>query len=143
MLYHIYTDESRQSKDRFMVLGGLIIEAASVPRFDVEMSKFREETRMFSELKWTKVTDQKIKQYMSFVRYFFLLLRADEVHFHCLILDTCQINHKKFNRGDGELGFYKFYYKLLLHSFGKRYCHQNTNGSFISSSRSSYDFLQT
>ena len=33
MVYHIYCDESRQSKDRFMIIGGLIIDAPEIARF--------------------------------------------------------------------------------------------------------------
>jgi hypothetical protein len=38
-----------------------------------------------------------------------------------LIVDNHQINHQKFNQGDKEIGFYKFYYQLLFHCFGRRY----------------------
>lgn len=122
MLYNIYCDESRQSKDRYMVLGGLIIPAREVEIFNATMKNFREEQKMFSELKWTKVSNQKIKEYKRFVDYFFALNNSDKLHFHCIIVDNHQVNHRKFNKGDKELGFYKFYYQLLLHCFGKDYC---------------------
>jgi hypothetical protein len=129
--YHIYADESRQCKDRFMVLGGLIAEASDVPRFEATMAEFRQETKMFGELKWSKVTDKKSKEYQLFVEYFFTLLDADTLRFHCVVLDNHQINHRKFNQGDKELGFYKFYYQLLLHCFGKKYCGHGEDDHFV------------
>jgi hypothetical protein len=121
-VYHIYCDESRQTKDRFMVLGGIIMDIGEIPAFDSTMKKFREEQKMSAELKWSKVSGQKLNEYKRFVEYFFALNDTDNIHFHCLIIDNHQVNHKKFSKGDYELGFYKFYYQLLLHCFGKKYC---------------------
>jgi uncharacterized protein DUF3800 len=107
--------------DRFMALGGLIVSSANAPRFESAITDFRRETRMFAELKWSRVTNQKFNEYRRFVEYFFDLLERNRLHFHCLILDNHQINHQKFSQGDKEIGFYKFYYQLLLHCFGRRY----------------------
>lgn len=131
MIYHICCDESRQSKDRFMVIGGTIIPLNNVEQFNETMQKYRTEQKMFSELKWSKVTNQKLAEYKRFVEYFFALNNTDNLHFHCIIIDNHQVNHKKFNKGDKELGFYKFYYQLLLHSFGKRYYREGENDKFI------------
>lgn len=46
-------------------------------------------------------------------------------------LSTIKVNHKRFSKGNKELGFYKFYYQLLLHSFGKRYYHKGEDSRFI------------
>lgn len=131
MLYHIYCDESRQSKDRFMVIGGVILPSTNVDEFNQTMQQFRIEQKMFAELKWTKVTDQKLPQYKRFVEYFFALNNTDKLHFHCIILDNHKIDHRKFSKGDKELGFYKFYYQLLLHCFGRNYCRQGEDDRFI------------
>jgi len=114
-----------------MVLGGIIIPQENVKNFNQTMHNFRVEQKMFAELKWTKVTDQKLIAYKRFVEYFFALNNTDKVHFHSIILDNHKINYKKFSKGDKELGFYKFYYQLLLHSFGKKYCREGENDRFI------------
>lgn len=131
MIYHIYCDESRQSKDRFMVIGGTIIPSDNVEQFNKTMQKYRNEQKMFSELKWSKVTNQKLTEYKRFVEYFFALNNTDNLHFHCIIIDNHQVDHKKYNKGDKELGFYKFYYQLLLHCFGKEYYREDENDRFI------------
>lgn len=122
MLYHIYCDESRQSKDRYMVLGGIIIPADNVAEFNQTMAKFRIEQNMKAELKWTKVSNQKLLQYKRFMEYFFALNNTDKLHFRSIIIDNHQVDHQRFSSGDKEPGFYKFYYQLLLHCFGRSYC---------------------
>jgi len=105
-----------------MVLGGIIISSGNVAAFEKSMQKFRTEQKMHAELKWRKVSKQKLKEYRRFVEYFFAQNNADKLHFHALILDNHKVKHHLFSAGDKELGFYKFYYQLLLHCFGRRYC---------------------
>ena len=131
MVYHIYCDESRQSKDRYMVLGGIILPVKHVQEFYDTVHNFRIEQKMFAELKWTKVSDRKLDQYERFIDYFFALNDTDKLHFHCIIIDNHQVDYKRFSRGDKELGFYKFYYQLLLHCFGKIYCRKGEDDRFI------------
>jgi len=114
-----------------MVLGGLIIDAAEVNGFNDTMKKFRDEQNMHAELKWQKVTNQKLKQYKRFIEYFFALVNTDMLHFHSLIIDNNKVDHRKFNRNDHEVGFYKFYYQLLLHCFGKLYWREDEEDRFI------------
>ena len=118
---HIYCDESRQTKERFMVLGGIMARADSVEKIDKTMQLFRTKQDMFAELKWTKVSNQKVEEYRRFVNLFFALNNSDVVQFHSLIIDNHQVDHRHFNQGDNEIGFYKFYYQLLIHSFGRVY----------------------
>jgi len=114
-----------------MVIGGLIISAVDAREFNETMKKYRVEQKMFSELKWTKITNQKLEQYKRFIEYFFALNNTDVIHFHSIIIDNHQVDHKKFSRGDKELGFYKFYYQLLLHCFGKPYYREDEDVRFI------------
>jgi hypothetical protein len=102
MVYHIYCDESRQSKDRYMVLGGIILPVKHVQEFYDTVHNFRIEQKMFVELKWTKVSDRKLDQYERFIDYFFALNDTD-----------------------------KLYYQLLLHCFGKIYCRKGEDDRFI------------
>lgn len=126
----VYCDESRQCAEHFMVLGGIIIPADNLDSFNASMQQFRTEQRMFAELKWSKVSNGKLAEYKAFVDYFFSLNTTRKAHFHALIVDTHKLNHTAFNMGDREMGFYKFFYQLLLHRFGKRYCENNPDARF-------------
>ena len=110
-----------------MVLGGIVISNDELVTVNQALQKYRREEHMTAELKWTKVTNQKLGKYKILVDHFFTLNAKGGAHFSSLILDSRQINHRKFNKGDKELGYYKFLYQLLLHSFGKHYC-KNESG---------------
>lgn len=104
-LYHIYSDESRQCQDMYMVIGGIIISSDDVAMLDETMKQYRSEMNMNAELKWSRVANQKYQEYERFVEYFFALSNTDKIHFRSITIDTHQINHKKFNSGDKDLGF--------------------------------------
>jgi len=118
-LCHIYCDESRQRNENCMVLGGIMIRASEVGAFDRIMAQWRHDHQMHAELKWTKVTNQKYEDYRSVVDLFFDLARKRKMLFKCVVLEAARIDYKTYHQNDKELGFYKFFYQLLLHSFGR------------------------
>lgn len=130
-VFHIYGDESRQTKERFMVLGGIILDQRYLERFNQTMANFRQEFGMNSELKWQKVSRQKLDAYKAFIDYFFALNNNDLAHFHAMLIDNHKLDHRKFSSGNKEVGFYKMYYQLLLHSFGRRYHSKQGKERFI------------
>jgi hypothetical protein len=117
-LLHVYCDESRQTQDRYMVFGGIIVRARAALAFDQAMALWRNAQNMHAELKWVKVSDQKLAEYKSLVDLFFLLAGKNELHFKSVVFDTAQIDYETYHYGDKELGYYKFFYQFLLHSFG-------------------------
>jgi hypothetical protein len=104
-----------------MVLGGIIIDAEDIQRVEKTFRSYRDQFNMKSELKWSKVKRQKLVEYTRFMEYFFALNNTDLVHFKCVIIDNNKVDHKKYSDGDKEKGFYKLYYQLLFHCFGKKY----------------------
>jgi hypothetical protein len=125
-----------------MVLGGLILRAEDVALFNDTIRKFREETKMYGELKWTKVSRSKLSVYKRFIDYFFALNNTDRLFFRCIIIDNHQVDHSKFSKGDKELGFYKFFYQLLLHCFG-RYAKEDSRYIILFDERTSKYPLNT
>src|SRR5690606_38837217 len=99
-VYHIYCDESRQCIDRYMVLGGIIINSEYVNTVYDTMRKYRDDFHMLSELKWSKVKTQKINEYKGFVDYFFALNNTDRMHFKSLIIDNHKVDVKKYSNGN-------------------------------------------
>jgi hypothetical protein len=104
-----------------MVLAGLTCARKRAPEINQELAYIRDGFRMHAELKWSKVHRSKIAEYKAFIDYLFLLIQTDRMRFHALVVDTHLVDHRAFNGGDTEMGFYKFYYQLLLHSFGGKY----------------------
>lgn len=113
---HIYCDESRQTADRYMVIGGLITLRENEEAFTQAMHLYRQGNNMLSELKWTKVSDQKLKEYTALIDLFFSFNQA--FHFKAIVVDTQEMDNRHFNKSDAEIGFYKLMYQFLLHSFG-------------------------
>jgi len=97
-----------------MGFGGLVIMQRELNQFNRMTDLYRLKFNMRSELKWSKVNTKKYFEYVEFINHFF---NASKVNFHSLFLERAKLNHKKFNMGDRELGFYKFYYQILLHGF--------------------------
>lgn len=116
----IYADESSQDDQPFMLLGGIAIRGGAVREFEEAVEKLRQTTNMTRELKWSKVTQQKVAEYKAFIDLFFDFNEAGKVLFHCMALDNSKIKHRRFS-SSYDLGFYKFFYQLLLHGFGRRY----------------------
>ncbi len=119
---HIYCDESRQTADRYMIIGGIITDRDHEPGFAEMMALYRQSQNMRAELKWTKVSDQKFMEYRALIDLFFTINPL--FHFKAIVIDTQETDNRRYNRNDAELGFYKLMYQFLLHSFGA-YLHPN------------------
>ena len=130
-VYYVYCDESRQTKHRYMILAGAIVTAKDVSSIEKALIQCRHDTRMTAELKWAKVSHGKLDAYKHLVDCFVGLINADKLHFKAVIFDAYQVDHSRFSKGDHEEGFYKFYYQMLLHRFGKRYCKSENLARFL------------
>lgn len=113
-LVRVYGDESRQTQHRYMLQGTLWIPDAYHSDFDKDCDLVRQNHNIFGHMKWTKVSAGKYNAYRDFVDVFFRYMRTGKASFRAIIVDTHQLDHQKYNQGDEELGFYKFYYQLLL-----------------------------
>lgn len=122
--FAFYADEAGISQDRFTVVGGLSMRSATAAQVYDSISEFRAEHRMRSELKWSKVSNQKLEEYRAFVDLFFALNNTNRIQFHAVVFDSHQWNHNKYNDGDADIGLSKLYYDLFLHRFVKR-CGRN------------------
>lgn len=102
--HHVHCDESQTTGQRFMVYGGIITSAGNVAAFDEVMTKWRADHNMHSELKWTKVSNQKFAEYKSLVDLIFEHVSAQQLHFKSVVFDTHQIDYAH-HKGNKELGF--------------------------------------
>jgi len=114
-----------------MALGGIIVPANAIPGIEAITTAYRHKHRMHAELKWSRVTENKYSEYQQFVDHFFDLSKNNKIHFHAMLIDTKQLDHRAHNDRDPELGMYKFFYQLLIHSFGKKYCREGEDDRFI------------
>lgn len=119
MTYYLICDESRQVKERYMLIGGILIDKKTYDDLNLLLKKYRSKHKMFKEHKWTKVSKNKIEAYKEFIDCFLDKLTnfSEKLFFHTLIVDKHKFDHKKFSQGDPEKTFYKMYYQLILNSF--------------------------
>jgi len=112
-------DESGISNHRFTVVGAICLQSAFIPQVHASIQQFRDNHNMHSELKWAKVSNQKLSEYKALVEYFFALNNLNILQFHCIIFDNHGANHTKYNQGDQDVGLSKLYYQLMVHRFGR------------------------
>ena len=120
-ILEVFADESCQTKHRYLVLGGLACDRKDTAETEQRLTAVRAEYRMFVDVKWTKVSRAKLSFYMDFVNVVCDAIRTERIHFHSLIADTSEFDHKRYNRGSKEIGFHKLIYQLLVQKFGRLY----------------------
>jgi len=119
-------DESGISTDRYTVVGGMVMHSKTLVDAYATLRDYRAKHRMQSELKWSKISNQKVGEYKALVDYFFAMNNVNYIHFHCICFDSHQWNHAKYNEGNSDTGLSKLYYQLLLHRFVKIYGNKGT-----------------
>lgn len=118
--FAFYADEAGISQDRFTVVGGMCMRNGTAADVYASIAKYRQEHGMKAELKWSRISNQKIDQYLALVDLFFALNNTNKVQFHSVIFDSHKANHGRYNNGDPDIGLSKLYYDLILHKFVKR-----------------------
>ena len=90
---------------------------STVGRVLATLARFRADHNMKSELKWCKVSNQKLAEYEALVDIFFALNNVNHIQFHGVVFDSHNWNHRRYNNGERDVGVSKLYYQLLLHKF--------------------------
>lgn len=120
--YVFFADEAGISNDRFTVVGGLCVLSSSIPALHANIDAFRHEHNMHSELKWSKVSNQKSEQYKALIDLFFAMNNSNVFHFHAIVFDSHQVDFKRIGGvHDNDKVLSRLYYQLLVHKFAKLY----------------------
>ncbi|MCW8452119.1 DUF3800 domain-containing protein [Legionella quinlivanii] len=117
-LINIYCDESchlessiKATENQFMVLGSVACPDAIKKEIFQEIKTIKRENnlREYSEVKWTKVTRNKIAAYEALINYFF---SCEELSFRAIVIDKQQLQHNRFNHSHDQF-YYKMYWQML------------------------------
>lgn len=121
-IYNIYCDESRQdllacqqsinNNNRYCCIGGLMIPLEARNRVKNEIQELQKKYNTYGELKWGTVSQNKLNFYLHLIDYFF---EESELAFRTIVIDAEKIDNAIYNDSDQELGYYKFYYQMLVH----------------------------
>ena len=118
MKYEIYCDESswealfNKDAHAYAVMGGIWIPAEERQPLKVAIREMKERHSLHGEMKWNRICPTSVDLYRELVLMFF---ENNKIHFRAICVKANEVNHKSFNAGNGELGFYKFYFQSIHH----------------------------
>lgn len=118
MKYEIYCDESciealfDKTAHRYIVIGGIWLPAECRAEMKETINGIKQKYGKMGELKWKKVAPSSVAMYKELIDLFF---DKYQVRFRAICIEANKVNHSTFNNGNGELGFYKFYFQLIQH----------------------------
>ncbi len=112
--YVVYCDESRHDGHRqntFLGIGSLWLPYDQRDRFRERLDRIAAIHSLHGEIKWSKVSTRSLPGYKEMIDAF-----ADEpnIGFRIILVPQAPLNFEAYHDGDRELGFYKFYYELLI-----------------------------
>ncbi len=118
MEFEIYCDESglealsNKEAHAYSAIGGIWITSEHRQELKDKFNAIRAHYGVKGELKWSKISPKFFNLYLDVIDLFF---SSEFIRFRVITMESCKVDHLKFNDHDAELGFYKFYYQLLNH----------------------------
>lgn len=134
MKYNIFCDESGTVKERYMVLGGIILPKRQTKKIQMQIKAIKSSVNFDNhEIKFSKLNNlKKLNLYTKVINDTYLN-EDNNIHFRCVIFDNQQICHKNYTASVNDTihpnvrGFYKQYYQLLKHQF----CNINIGNFYV------------
>lgn len=116
-VYHIYSDESSQNSGPFVLYGSVFVPQHRIESLISEITALRTRYNWESEMKWGRVSSNKLHVYKQLVDIFF---NANQCEFHCLVVEKKPIDYILYhNRPTDdcyqENAFFGFYFHALAH----------------------------
>lgn len=117
--FNIYCDESchlENDHKPFMFLGK-VSSAYNQVRFHTQQIKaLKEKHNFYAEIKWTTVSNSKLRFYEELIDYFF----NTDLQFRAVGIEKSQIDNEAFDQTYDDF-YYKMYYYLLNHNLNSLY----------------------
>lgn len=118
MKYEIYCDEScwealyDKNSHLYAAIGGVWIPTEKRQDVKAHIGSLKNKYGLHGEMKWNHICPKSVEMYKELVNMFF---DDEEIRFRAICIKAAEVNHERFNAGNGELGFYKFYFQLIHH----------------------------
>lgn len=113
--YGIYSDESCQTAYRHMTIGAVSTSLSRVESVCTMIEAIRKESEFPGDsLQWKNITKRKLPDYEKLIDLATELISEHVIDFTCLVIDQKEVDHKRHNEGDTEIGFQKFLSELYL-----------------------------
>jgi hypothetical protein len=117
----LFCDEAGKETDRFLAVGGLVVDASQAPVIRRYFHRMCDELNIKSEVKWNKIKAGNKEKYQSIAHSFFGLVKYGRVRFHCLLVDYDRFDHALRDDGGKNESLKRMYYQLILHRLGKKH----------------------
>lgn len=115
-IIQFFSDSSSHRGHKFVVVGGIAIRPDHVKNVNSQLQSMKEMAGINREFKWNEYkAGRKEVAYKDAVNLFFKLLSDNKLHFHCIICDFTNFDHKKDGPGNPEKSVNRLYYQLMLH----------------------------
>jgi hypothetical protein len=111
---NVYCDETNHLESDGispMVLGAVFGLVDDIREANKRIREIKEKNNIspHTEIKWTKVSPNKIQFYLDLIDYFF---DNDDLHFRAVVVNKADLDHEQFNQSHDEF-YYKIYFELL------------------------------
>lgn len=113
MEYVVYCDESRHTSPRvgdYLAIGGLWIPRSRKQDLSADLRLAAQGSAARAEVKWKKTSRVSLATYQAYIDVFFRSCAC----FRAIVVELARCDFDSFHGGDAELGFYKFYYEMLV-----------------------------
>lgn len=129
--YLIYADEShRKGKFYSNFYGGALVNYKKIDYINNKLNLKKEELGLFSEVKWTKVTEQYLDKYIELINYFFEFVKSNNIKIRIMFRQNAQVP-QNLTRIQEEKEYFLLYYQFIKHAFGIDYCNFNQKDRII------------
>lgn len=123
MRFEVYCDESHPdifwsksaSRACYCLISGLWLPAEQRQPIKDAIGALKREHGFSGEVKWHKAHTRFEEFYKGLVDLYLHFNTRDMLWFRCIAVEAKNVNLVRFHDSDAELGFYKFYYQMLVH----------------------------
>lgn len=129
--YVIYADEShRKGKFYSNFYGGALVDYCELEKLSTQLNNKKNQLGLFSEVKWTKVTEQYLDKYIKLIDFFFKYVNSNKIKIRIMFRQNANVP-QNLSREHEEKEYFLLYYQFIKHAFGIDYCNPNENDQVI------------
>jgi hypothetical protein len=112
--YHIYADETCQTKHRWMALGVTIVAEEHADHVRAKLRACKHAMRLQGEIKWTRTDDSNIERYKRFANIYMYLVERGIIEFHCMLICMDVVDYRALGDDVPEFAYNRFFHHLLM-----------------------------
>ncbi len=121
-----------------MLVGGISCRSAYAEEIHERVAEIRSTGLYSDSLQWKHFRPEKFSTYKKLIDFFLEANSEQKIDYSCIIVDTKSLDHRKFNKGDGEAFFHKVMY-LVAVSIARKFRYPKAIRLFHGKRDSSYD----